>query len=134
MSAGRSAAWLFLPILLYTSYHLSFLYVGVLVSLVIPVSLLAAIVGGAASDRYGRRAFLAYPPLAYALVSFLLYEFWSQGLVVVMGLWAANMFLGNIGSGAQNALMTDVSIETRRMRVFSLLRIFGNVGFADVWP
>ena len=130
MSAGRSAAWLFLPILLYTSYHLSFLYVGALVSLVIPVSLLSAIVGGAASDRYGRRAFLAYPPLAYALVSFLLYEFWSQGLLVVMGLWAANMFLGNVGSGAQNALMTDVSEETRRMSVFSLLRIFGNAGFA----
>jgi len=130
MSAGRSAAWLFLPILLYTSYHLSFLYVGALVSLVIPVSLIAAIVGGAASDRYGRRAFLAYPPLAYALVSFLLYEYWAQGLVVVMGLWAANMFLGNVSSGAQNALMTDVSEESRRMSVFSLLRIFGNAGFA----
>jgi len=130
MSAGRSAAWLFLPILLYTSYHLSFLYVGVLVSLVIPVSLIAAIVGGAASDRYGRRPFVAYPPLAYALVSLLLYLFWSHGLTVVMGLWAANMFLGNVGGGAQNALMTDVSEESRRMSVFSVLRIFGNVGFA----
>jgi MFS family permease len=130
MSAGRSAAWLFLPILLYTAYHLSFLYVGLLVSLVIPVSLIAALVGGAASDRYGRRPFVAYPPLANAVVSLLLFTFWNQGLVVVMGLWAANTFLGNVGGGAQNALMTDVSEESRRMSVFSLLRIFGNVGFA----
>ncbi|MGP8077870.1 MAG: MFS transporter [Thermoplasmata archaeon] len=130
MSAGRSAAWLFLPILLYTSYHLSFLTVGLLVSLVIPVSLLAALAGGAASDRYGRRAFVAYPPLANAAVSLLLYLYWSHGLPVVMGLWAANMFLGNVGGGAQNALMADVSEEARRMSVFSLLRIFGNVGFA----
>ncbi len=130
MSAGRSAAWLFLPVLLYSAYHLSFLYVGTLVSLVVPVSLLASLVGGAASDRYGRRTFVAYPPLANALVSFLLYELWGQGLAVVMTLWAASMFLGNVGGGAQNALMTDVSEESRRMSVFSLLRIFGNVGFA----
>ena len=130
MSAGRSAAWLFLPILLYTAYDLSFLYVGALVSLVIPVSLLAGVLGGAASDRYGRRAFVAYPPLGSAVVSLLLYEFWDRGLPVVVGLWAANMFLSNVGGGAQNALMTDVSTEARRMRVFSVLRIFGNVGFA----
>jgi len=130
ISTGRSAAWLFLPVLLYTAYRLSFLTVGLLVSLVIPVSLLAALVGGAASDRYGRRAFVAYPPLANALVSLLLYAFWNDGLTLVMGLWAANTFLGNVGGGAQNALMTDVSEETRRMSVFSLLRIFGNTGFA----
>jgi len=130
MSAGRSAAWLFLPILLYTAYHLSFLFVGLLVSLVVPVALLASLVGGAASDRYGRRTFLAYPPLASAVVAFLLFALWDRGLGVVMLLWAANMFLGNVGSGAQNALMTDVSEERRRMSVFSLLRVFGNVGFA----
>ena len=130
VSTGRSAAWLFLPILLYNAYHLSFLFVGVLVSLVIPVALLASLLGGAASDRYGRRAFLAYPPLGNAVVSVLLYTFWAHGLVVVMALWAGTMFLGNVGAGAQNALMTDVSSERRRMDVFSLLRIFGNVGFA----
>jgi MFS family permease len=130
MSAGRSAAWLFLPILLYTAYNLSFLYVGFLIALVIPVSLLASLVGGAASDRYGRRPFVAYPPLANALVSILLFAFWNQGLLVVMGLWAANTFLGNVGGGAQNAIMADVSEEHRRMSVFSVLRIFGNVGFA----
>jgi MFS family permease len=130
MSTGRSAAWLFLPVLLYTAYSLSFITVGLLVSLVIPVSLVASLVGGAASDRYGRRPFLAYPPLANAAVSFLLFAFWDKGLGLVVGLWAANMFLGNVGSGAQNALMTDVAGESRRMRVFSVLRIFGNVGFA----
>jgi len=130
MSTGRSAAWLFLPILLYTDYHLSFVYVGILISLVIPVSLLASIVGGVASDHYGRRPFIAYPPLANALVAFSLYLFWSHGLALVMVLWAANMFLGNIGGGAQNALMTDVAEENRRMGVFSVLRIFGNAGFA----
>jgi MFS family permease len=130
MSAGRSAAWLFLPILLYTGYHLSFVYVGILISLVIPVSLLASIVGGAASDRYGRRPFIAYPPLANAGVAFLLYAFWHHGILLLMILWAGNMFLGNIGGAAQNALMTDVSEENRRMGVFSVLRIFGNAGFA----
>jgi len=130
MSAGRSAAWLFLPILLYTAYHLSFLLVGTIVSLVIPISLLAALVGGAASDRYGRRPFLAYPPIANAAVAVLLYVFWHHGLPVLVALWAAYMFLANVGGGAQNALMTDVSEEARRMSVFSVLRIFGNVGFA----
>ena len=130
MAAGRAAAWLFLPILLYREYHLSFVFVGILISLVIPVSLLASLVGGAASDRYGRRAFVAYPPILNALVAFLLYLLWNHGLVLVMGLWAGNVFLGNVGGGAQNALMTDVSQENRRMSVFSLLRIFGNVGFA----
>jgi MFS family permease len=130
MSTGRAAAWLFLPVLLYTAYHLSFLYVGILVSLAIPVSLLASLVGGVASDRYGRRPFVAYPPLANALVSFLLFAFWDGGIPVVMMLWAASMFLGNVGGGAQNALMTDVSEESRRMNVFSMLRIFGNAGFA----
>jgi len=130
MSTGRSAAWLFLPILLYNAYDLPFLTVGILISLVIPVALVASLVGGAASDRYGRRAFLAYPPLVNAGVSFLLFTLWAHGLPVVMALWAASMFLGNVGSGAQNALMTDVSSESRRMGVFSLLRIFGNVGFA----
>ncbi|HUI38268.1 MAG TPA: MFS transporter [Thermoplasmata archaeon] len=130
MSAGRSAAGLFLPILLYTAYHLSFLFVGLLIALVVPVSLVASLAGGAASDHYGRRPFLAYPPLANAAVAFLLFLFWDRGLFVIMGLWAANTFLGNIGGGAQSAIMTDVSEERRRMSVFGLLRIFGNVGFA----
>lgn len=129
-SAGRSAAWLFLPLLLYTAYHLSFLQVGLLAALIVPVTILASLIGGSLSDRLGRRPFVAYPPLVNAGVSFLTYAFWSHGVVVLMGLWAVNSFLGNVNGPAQNSMVSDVTPVERRLDAFSLLRVFGNAGFA----
>ncbi len=130
LSAGRSAAWLFLPILLYTGYGLSFFEIGVLIALMIPVSMVSSLVGGAGSDRYGRRPFVALPPLLNSATGFLIYGFWNHGLLLLMGLLALNSLFINLGNPSQNAVIADVVASPRRLDAFSLFRIFSNAGFA----
>ncbi len=129
-SSGRSASWLFLPLILYIGYGLSLIQVGLLVSALVPLSVLVNLYGGAAADRYGRRSFVVWPPLGSALTFFALYELWHQGIVVLMSLWAVIVVLTNLQQPAQNAMMGDVTQQGDRSVAFGIQRVFANAGFA----
>ena len=129
-SSGRSASWIFLPLLLYVGYHLSLIQVGLLVSALVPLSVLVNLLGGVATDRYGRRWFAMVPPFGAAMVFFALYRFWDAGLGLMMVLWALNIVLINIQQPAQNAMLGDVTRPAERTVAFGVQRVFSNSGFA----
>ncbi len=129
-SSGRSASWIFLPLLLYVGYHLSLFQVGLLVSALVPLSVLVNLLGGVATDRYGRRWFAMVPPFGAAMVFLALYRFWDAGLGLMMALWACNIVLINIQQPAQNAMLGDVTHPAERTVAFGVQRVFANAGFA----
>ncbi len=129
-SVGRSATFVFLPLVLAHVYHLSYLTIGALIATIVPVSTLAFLVGGNLSDRRGRRPFAVYPSFASAVVLTLLWLYLDLGVAVVMVLWGANALLGGLTRPAQSAMIGDVTRPEQAVTAFGVQRVFNNVGFA----
>lgn len=128
--SGRSATFLFLPIWLYTEYHLAYVEVGLLIASVVPIAVGANLAGGALSDRIGRRP-LSWMPAFGSSACFLgMYVAATQGVPTLIVLWAAQTLLANLQQPAQSALLGDVTSPEDRLTAFGLQRVAGNAGFA----
>ncbi len=129
-SVGRSATFVFLPLVFADIYHLSYLVIGVLVAAIVPVSTLAFLAGGHLSDRYGRRPFAVYPSFLSAGLMFLMWIYLEQGVPIVMGLWALNSLFNGLTRPAQSAMIGDVTKPELAVTAFGVQRVFTNTGFA----
>ena len=129
-SIGRSATFVFLPLVFANVYHLSYLYIGLLIAAIVPVSTLAFLAGGHLSDRLGRRPFAVYPSFASAGLLTLLWLYLDHGIPIVMGLWAVNSLFGGLTRPAQSAMIGDVTRPEHAVTAFSVQRVFTNTGFA----
>ena len=129
-SIGRSATFVFLPLVFADVYHLSYLVIGALVAAIVPVSTLAFLAGGYLSDRYGRRPFAVYPSFASAVIMFLLWIYLDQGVALVMGLWAFNSLFNGLTRPSQSAMIGDVTKPELTVTAFGVQRVFTNTGFA----
>ena len=129
-SVGRSATFVFLPLVFADLYHLSYLAIGALVAAIVPVSTLAFLGGGYLSDRYGRRPFAVYPSFVSAGLMLLLWVYLDQGIPVVMGLWALNSLFNGLTRPAQSAIIGDVTRTEQAVTAFGVQRVFTNTGFA----
>ncbi len=129
-SVGRSATFVFLPLVLADVYHLSFVYIGALVAAIVPVSTLSFLAGGYLSDRHGRRPFAVFPSFVSVGVMLALWAFLDRGVLVVMGLWAVNSLFMGVTRPVQNAMIGDVTPPSLRVTAFGVQRVFTNTGFA----
>ena len=129
-SIGRSATFVFLPLVFADIYHLSYLDIGALVAAIVPVSTLAFLAGGHLSDRYGRRPFAVYPSFVSAGLMFLMWIYLEQGVPIVMGLWALNSLFNGLNRPAQSAMIGDVTHPDLAVTAFGVQRVFTNTGFA----
>lgn len=129
-SVGRAATFVFLPLVLANVYHLSYLVIGGLIATIVPVSTLSYLLGGHLSDRLGRRPFAVYPSFASAVVLALLWLNLDHGVVLLMGLWSVNAFLGGLTRPAQSAMIGDVTAPELSVTAFGVQRVFNNTGFA----
>ncbi len=129
-SSGRSAAYVFLPLILYTLFHLSFLQVGLLTAAIVPVNVAGYFIGGSASDRIGRRPLAAFPPLLIAIAFVALYLWGAQDLTLLVGLWVPQGFLIGLQGPAQDAMVGDVTEPHQRVNAFGFQRVMANAGFA----
>lgn len=129
-SIGRSATFVFLPLVFANVYHLSYLVIGVLIATIVPVSTLSFLVGGHLSDRYGRRPFAVYPSFVSALVLTLLWVYLDHGVAVVMGLWGVNSLLAGLTRPSQSAMIGDVTPPELTVTAYGVQRVFMNTGFA----
>lgn len=129
-SIGRSATFVFLPLVLADLYHLSFLVIGLLVAAIVPVSTLSFLAGGYLSDRHGRRPLAVFPSFVSVGVMLSLWAFLDQGVLVVMGLWAVNSLVMGLTRPVQNAMIGDVTSPELRVTAFGVQRVFTNTGFA----
>ncbi len=129
-SIGRSATFVFLPLVFADVYHLPYLSIGLLIAAIVPVSTLSFLGGGYLSDRYGRRPFAVYPSFASAILLTLLWLYLDRGLVLVMGLWAINSLFGGLTRPSQSAMVGDVTSPDLTVTAFGVQRVFTNTGFA----
>ena len=129
-SSGRSASWIFLPLILYLGYGLPLLYVGLLISALVPLSVVVNLLGGVSADRYGRRMLAMLPPFGSAVAFLALYVYWHSGLGFLMALWAVVVVLINLQQPAQNAMLGDITRTGDRTLAFGIQRVFSNAGFA----
>ncbi len=127
---GRSATFVFLPLVFAEVYHLSYLTIGLLIAAIVPVSTLSFLVGGHLSDRYGRRPFATYPSFASAAVLLLLWAYLDRGVPVLMALWAVSAMLGGLTRPSQSAIVADVTSPDLTATAFGVQRVFDNTGFA----
>ncbi len=129
-SVGRSATFVFLPLVFADVYRLPYLEIGLLIAAIVPVSTLAFLLGGYLSDRQGRRALAIYPNFLSAVVLVLLWLYLDRGIPVVMGLWAVNSLLGGLTRPARSAMVGDVTSPDLAVTAFGVQRVFSNTGFA----
>ena len=129
-SVGRSATFVFLPLVFADIYHLSYFVIGVLMAAIVPVSTLSFLAGGSLADRYGRRPFAVYPSFVSAILLALLWAYLDRGIVFVMGLWALNSLFGGLTRPAQSSMIGDVTPPELSVTAFGVQRVFMNTGFA----
>lgn len=127
---GRSASWIFLPIVLAVTYRLPLVVIGLLIAAIVPVSVVGNLVGGVVADRWGRLAPAVYPSFAGATFLFLLFVFLSNGVLVVMALWAGAAMMMSLAGPAQSAMIGDVTPIPERPTAFGIQRVLSNIGFA----
>ncbi|MGI0131191.1 MAG: MFS transporter, partial [Thermoplasmata archaeon] len=129
-SIGRSATFVFLPLVFADVYHLPFLFIGLLVAAVVPVSTLSFLVGGHLSDRFGRLPFAVFPSFLSAVAMVLLWIELDQGVLLVMVLWGFNALLNGLSRPAQSAMIGDVTRPELTVTAYGVQRVFTNTGFA----
>ncbi len=129
-SIGRSATFVFLPLVFADVYHLSYLDIGLLVAAIVPVSTLSFLAGGHLTDRLGRRPFAIFPSFASAVLLTLLFLYLDSGVATVMVLWAVNSVFGGLTRPAQSAMIGDVTTPELAVTAFGVQRVFMNTGFA----
>ena len=129
-SVGRSATFVFLPLVFADIYHLPYLVIGALIAAIVPVSTLSFLAGGTLADRYGRRPFAVYPSFLSAIILVLLWAYLDRGVPFVMGLWAVNSLLAGLTRPAQSSMIGDVTPPELTVTAFGVQRVFMNTGFA----
>ncbi len=127
---GRAATWIFLPLILLTTYSLTYFQVGALIAAVIPVSVISNFLSGFAGDRYGRRYAAVLPSFFNCVIMAGIFLFLKSGVLPLMLLWAAGEFFTDMELPAQDAMVGDVAGEMDAVRAYSLRRVFSNAGFA----
>ncbi len=129
-SLGRAATWIFLPVVFVEIYGLSYATVGLLVAAIVPVSMLAHLLGGSLSDRVGRRWLATIPSFVSALCMTAIFLLLDRGVAVTMGLWAVNAFGMALSGPSQSAMIGDVTRSLDLPMAYSIQRVFVNAGFA----
>jgi MFS family permease len=129
-SSGRSAAYVFLPLILYVLFGLSFLQVGLLTAVIVPVNVAGYFIGGSASDRIGRRPLAVLPPLIIAPAFVAIYLWGTRDLSLLVGIWAVQGLLIGLQGPAQDSMVGDVTTPSQRVNAFGFQRVMANAGFA----
>ncbi|HLH86596.1 MAG TPA: MFS transporter [Thermoplasmataceae archaeon] len=129
---GRSQAWIFVPVYLTQIRGLPYIFVGLLFFITAIISLPFSLYGGNLIDRIGRRKIgKILPPVISSLLFILAASayFDLQLLIVVVAFLLIEPFTSVQGI-LDNVIITDSTIESSRNDAFSIVRIFGNIGFS----
>ncbi|MEM0157968.1 MAG: MFS transporter [Thermoplasmataceae archaeon] len=129
---GRSQAWIFVPVYLTQIRGLPYSYVGLLFFATAIISLPFSLYGGNLIDRIGRRKVgKVLPPIISALLFVLAASsFFDLSLAIVIIAFVLIEPFTSIQGILDNVIVTDSTKESSRNDAFSIVRIFGNIGFS----
>ena len=123
-SLGSTLLFPFFALYITQRFGVGMTQAGILLGMSSLFGLVGSVIGGALTDRFGRRTLILFG-LTFSALSSLLFAFASDirmlyGLVVVVGL------LSRISAPAQDAMMADILPESKRQEGFGITRIAYN--------
>jgi MFS family permease len=125
---GGSMIFPFFAIFVSTKFGVGMTQVGILFSIFALSNIIGSFLGGAMTDRYGRKFMIIFSLVISALSSILLAlvpEFEQFALVsAITGL------LSNTGGPARQAMMADVLPKEKRVEGFGIMRVVMNLAVA----
>lgn len=121
---GGTMLFPFFALYITQKFNVGMTEAGFLLGLMSLFGLFGGIIGGALTDRFGRRklilfglVFSALSTLTFGLVNKVI---WMIPLVIVVGL------IGHMSGPAHNAMIADILPEEKRQEGFGILRVVGN--------
>ena len=122
----------FISILFHVEMGISMIAVGVVFSISSLSRALFGLLGGEASDRWGRVRIMGFSLLGRAgsllLIAILLTR--GAGFIPISGLVILSSVLGAFYQPVAHAMVADVVGKEKRVEAFSIIRIGGNLGWA----
>ncbi len=122
----------FLSLYLHEELNIPLTQIGVMLAVSGLFGAAASPLGGAASDRYGRKkllvSFLALRAVTFVVLTLLVWH--RASFLVFSALWIINSLLGTATFPMMDATLVDVTPAERRDEAFGLLRVVANLGWA----
>jgi MFS family permease len=122
---GGALIFPFLALFVTAKFGVGMTEVGQLFAIVAISSVFGSMMGGAMTDKFGRKTMIIFGLVVSALSSLLL-GFAGDLSVIYIGGMVVGLF-GNIGGPAQQAIIADLLSEEKRAEGFGLLRIVVNL-------
>ncbi len=122
---GGALLFPFLTLYITQKFSVGMTEVGVIFGLVSISSIVGGILGGALTDRLGRKSMLIWGLLISAFINLMLGLANEIGLIYVGALFIG--LLGNAGGPAQQAMIADLLPEEKRAQGFGVLRVTANL-------
>ncbi|MCL4317742.1 MAG: MFS transporter [Candidatus Thermoplasmatota archaeon] len=129
---GRSSTIILLPIYFLTLRHSSYFIIGLVVAAGYLFAAPFSMMGGTLADRIGRRPLFTVLPMLSAIVFLLM----SIEIFTGIQLWILYLTfifaspIGTLQGTVDSSVLSDLTQSNERIKAFSLLRLFSNVGFA----
>jgi len=122
---GGALIFPFIALFITSKFEVGMIEVGQLFFVVAIASVFGSMIGGAMTDKFGRKDIIIFGLVASAL-SALLLGFAEDLNMIYLGGMVVGLF-GNIGGPAQQAIIADLLPEEKRADGFGLLRIVANL-------
>lgn len=122
---GGALLFPFLTLYITQKFSVGMTEVGVIFGLVSISSIVGSMLGGALTDRLGRKGMLIFGLLISALINLMLGLANAIEFIYVGALFVG--LLGNAGGPAQQAMVADLLPEEKRAQGFGILRIVANL-------
>lgn len=122
----------FISILFHVEMGISMIAVGTVFSISSVSRALFGLLGGEASDRWGRVRIMGFSLLGRAVSLLLIALLLSRGagFIPISGLVILSSVLGAFYQPVAHAMVADVVEKGKRVEAFSIIRIGGNLGWA----
>ncbi len=125
---GGALIFPFFGLYITSKYSVGMTEVGVLFSIMAVTSLVGSLVGGALTDKFGRKIIILFG-LVVSAASTLLLAFAPNLNYIYLSGFIVGLF-GNMAGPAHQAMITDVLPENKRIDGFGILRVVANLAVA----
>jgi MFS family permease len=129
---GRTASFIFLPVILFLYYHLSLIQIGIFSGFATLIMAIIQYYSGKLTDKIGRRKLLILIPPPVAILYFLMFEaiLQSANYIVIISIWYLTVIFNALQFPAIQASVADVTSKQQRLKGFTIVRLFVNSGAA----
>lgn len=124
---GNTLLFPFFALYITQKFHIGMTQAGVLLGLSSLAGLFGGILGGALTDKFGRRSIILFG-LVFSALSSLAFGFtnslaWMYPLSIIIGL------IGSLSHPAHGAMVADILPEEKRQEGFGMLRVVNNMSW-----